>query len=72
MNTVCGLRRFWVVGLVWLAAVGAPAQETWDETGPDWLIPEIPDAAEVPPALSRARKLVKATALEMGATEAEA
>jgi len=72
MNTVCGLRRFWVVGLVWLAAAGASAQETWDETGPDWLIPEIPDAAEVPPALSRARKLVKATALEMGATEAEA
>ena len=72
MNTVCGFRRFWVVGLVWLAAAGASAQETWDETGPDWLIPEIPDAAEVPPALSRARKLVTATALEMGATEEEA
>jgi spore germination protein YaaH len=72
MNTVCGLRRLWVVGLVGLAAVGAPAQETWDETGPDWPVPEIPDVSEVSPAIARARSLAKTTALELGATEAEA
>jgi len=72
MNTVCGLRRLWVAGLVGLVAVGAPAQQVWDETGPDWPIPELPDAAEVPPEITHARKVARSIALEMGATEEEA
>ncbi len=47
-------------------------QNAWDETGVDVVLPEIPDVGEVPPAVTRARRLAKATALEMGATEAEA
>lgn len=48
-----------------------PGQLT-DETGVDWPVPEIPDVREVSPAVARARVVAKATALEMGATEAEA
>ena len=67
-------RGFWVWGTIaslCLAGEGA-AQRVYDETGPDWAIPEIPDVAEVSPAVAKARSLAKTTALEMGATEAEA
>ncbi|MGD9780668.1 MAG: glycosyl hydrolase family 18 protein, partial [Kiritimatiellia bacterium] len=72
MNTA--LRRFWAWGtVVFLLMSGkASAGELYDETGPDWVIPEIPDVSEVSPAIARARSLAKTTALELGATEEEA
>ena len=54
------------------AANQLAGQDAWDETGVDVVLPEIPDVAEVSPALARARSLAKATALEMGATAEEA
>lgn len=57
-------------GLLWAGA--AFAEDVYDETGPDWQIPEIPDVSEVSPAIARARSLAKTTALELGATEEEA
>ena len=67
-------RGFWVWGTIASLCLGAGAfaQQVYDETGPDWAVPEIPDVAEVTPAVARARSLAKTTALEMGATEAEA
>ena len=54
------------------AGGAATGQDLWDEAGPDWEIPAIPDVAEVSPAVSRARTLAKTAALELGATEEEA
>ena len=68
------IRAGWVAALaagIWLT-VPAGAQQTWDETGPDWTVPDVPDVSEVSPAVARARSLAKTTALDMGATEAEA
>ncbi len=74
MDMKAAFRRVGVWGTVafLLLAGGTRAAELYDETGPDWAIPEIPDVGEVTPAVARARSLVKATALELGATEAEA
>ncbi len=54
------------------AANQMAGQDAWDETGVDVVLPEIPDVAEVSPAVARARSLAKTIALEMGATEEEA
>ena len=59
--------------LVLVLGAGASSQaQEWEEAGVDWPVPEIPDVREVSPAVARARVVAKATALEMGATEAEA
>ena len=72
LTIIFELRRLWVVGVACLVAVGVPAQEVWDETGPDWEIPKIPDVHEVSPAVTRARSVARAAALEQGATEEQA
>lgn len=69
-NAIHQIRGLLLGCFLGLASAGQ-AMET-DETGVDWPVPAIPDVREVPPEITRARRLVKATALEMGATEAEA
>ncbi|NCA82235.1 MAG: hypothetical protein EOM72_05765 [Opitutae bacterium] len=46
--------------------------ESWDETGVDWPMPEIPDVSEVTPGVAKARSVARAIAREMGATEEQA
>ena len=73
MKAVFHCFRVWgTVALLGLPGGGAFAQDLWDETGPDWAVPEIPDAQETTPEVARARSLARKTALELGATEAEA
>ena len=73
MKTAFHCFRVWgTVAMLGLSGGTAVAEEIWDETGVDVPMPEIPDVREVPPALARARSLAKTTALEMGASEAEA
>ena len=47
-------------------------QDYWDETGVDIPMPEIPDVREATPAVEKARSVARATARELGATEAQA
>jgi spore germination protein YaaH len=54
------------------AQVAALADESWDETGVDWVVPDIPDVREVSPAVEHARRVARTIALEMGATEEQA
>jgi spore germination protein YaaH len=54
------------------AAVEEMGGQLWDETGVDWVVPDVPDVSEVSPAVTHARNVARAIALEMGATEEEA